>query len=27
MVGRGAVASPEESQTIASYLAAQFGGE
>jgi mono/diheme cytochrome c family protein len=27
MVGRGAVASPEEAQTIASYLAAQFGGE
>jgi mono/diheme cytochrome c family protein len=26
MVGRGAVASPEEAQAIASYLAAHFGG-
>ncbi len=27
MVGRGAVATPEEAQTITSYLAAHFGGE
>jgi cytochrome c5 len=27
MVGRGAVATPEEAQAIASYLAANFGGE
>jgi len=27
MVGRGAVASPEEAQVITSYLAAHFGGE
>jgi cytochrome c5 len=27
MIGRGAVASPDEAQTITSYLAAHFGGE
>jgi cytochrome c5 len=27
MVGRGAVATPDEAQTITSYLAAHFGGE
>jgi cytochrome c5 len=27
MVGRGAAASPDEAQAIASYLAAHFGGE
>jgi cytochrome c5 len=27
MVGRGAVASPDEARTIVSYLAAHFGGE
>jgi hypothetical protein len=27
MVGRGAVATPDEAQAISSYLASHFGGE